>query len=812
MLNTEQNEIRLEDIKALNSIFDLFLTFINKFPIKKPRFNSDKFRGKLDDIEQKFHQNEKITRKEFVNQLNKLKSTIHKVVVPELLYIIGWHGGIIINDIGFCEFDNPSYSLDRLLKSIRLAIDSQMPYNLEVAVSCLEWLNKRYPENFEEFLNLFKQGKCEIINPSYSQPYNLIIGPESNLKHFEYGLKNLRKIGLDSNMYYCSESSIHPQIPQILKGFSIKYASLRTRLLGVNPTANSPHIGWIGLDNTSLDAIVDQSGIFNGEYWHGTFFQELPNLLFQAVARPFMKKIVYSNLEDFINTMPYQEEVWRMSKFSNIFGKFLSFTEFFELTERDGDFKYIRDEFRLSDHVFQSSKLFLYNKNSEILIIIAEILNGILSYYNQESKDALFEHLWEKLLPNQAHDCYVGPYIRSGDYSQTQLDMEELRNINLTKNPNTISELSIQIHKEIQDTCTSQMNGALLEIAKGILKEQINPEELPNTLFVFNPTPYSRRDIISFPLHQKNIHRKFIAEVPGFGYKIYSTSEEHNKIPKSKPLFFYELKLLDNFKKIEVIYKENLVYELSFLPLIPYDLELKEKYRNDVEEKYIFIGNAKNQSFKVEIVQFSGINRLEIILETNSKNHVILTPKVNIQKSLINYPFGIEETRRRQIQTLDFVWLKGISEQIIYIQKNSQRFEINQENFELKNILYDKGRYEFAIVITDKRDSLSVLEFVNSYYFRLLGIGLNKQRDIYDEEQSFLSIEPPLPIVFLWRRNTGLYLRTYNPTNEEIDIKLNGILVGKQVKEVDFIFKEITSLKSNQTKIKPWKIKTFKLL
>ena len=812
MLNTEQNEIRLEDIKALNSIFDLFLTFINKFPIKKPRFNSDKFRGKLDDIEQKFHQNEKITRKEFVNQLNKLKSTIHKVVVPELLYIIGWHGGIIINDIGFCEFDNPSYSLDRLLKSIRLAIDNQMPYNLEVAVSCLEWLNERYPENFEEFLNLFKQGKCEIINPSYSQPYNLIIGPESNLKHFEYGLKNLRKIGLDSNMYYCSESSIHPQIPQILKGFSIKYASLRTRLLGVNPTANSPHIGWIGLDNTSLDAIVDQSGIFNGEYWHGTFFQELPNLLFQAVARPFMKKIVYSNLEDFINTMPYQEEVWRMSKFSNIFGKFLSFTEFFELTERDGDFKYIRDEFRLSDHVFQSSKLFLYNKNSEILIIIAEILNGILSYYNQESKDALFEHLWEKLLPNQAHDCYVGPYIRSGDYSQTQLDMEELRNINLTKNPNTISELSIQIHKEIQDTCTSQMNGALLEIAKGILKEQINPEELPNTLFVFNPTPYSRRDIISFPLHQKNIHRKFIAEVPGFGYKIYSTSEEHNKIPKSKPLFFYEIKLLDDFKKIEVIYKENLVYELSFLPLIPYDLELKEKYRNDVEEKYIFIGNAKNQSFKVEIVQFSGINRLEIILETNSKNHVILTPKVNIQKSLINYPFGIEETRRRQIQTLDFVWLKGISEQIIYIQKNSQRFEINQENFELKNILYDKGRYEFAIVITDKRDSLSVLEFVNSYYFRLLGIGLNKQRDIYDEEQSFLSIEPPLPIVFLWRRNTGLYLRTYNPTNEEIDIKLNGILVGKQVKEVDFIFKEITSLKSNQTKIKPWKIKTFKLL
>lgn len=812
MINNELNGINLEDINALKSIFDLFLIFINKFPVRKPKFNSDKFRGKLEDIEHKFHQNEEITRKEFVNLLNKLKSTIHKVIVPELIYIVGQHGGIIINDIGFCEFDNPSYSLNRLLKNMRIAIDNQIPYNLEVAVSCLEWLNERYPEKFEEFLNLFKQGKCEIINPSYSQPYSLIIGPESNLKHFEYGLKNLKKIGLDSNMYYCSESSIHPQIPQILRGFNIKYASLRTRLLGVNPTANSPHIGWIGLDNTSLDAIVDQSGIFNGEYWHGTFFQELPNLLFQAVARPFMKKIVYSNLDDFMNNMPYQEEVWRMSKFANIFGKFLSFAEFFELTEKDGDFKYIRDEFRLSDLVFQSSKLFLYNKNSEILIIISEILNGVLSYFNHESKDTLFEHLWEKLLPNQAHDCYVVPYIRSGDYSKAQLNMEELRNINLTKNLNTISELSIQRHKEIQETCTSQIKVALTEIATIILKEQIKPENDPNTFFVFNPTPYSRRDIISFPMDHKNLHPKFIAEVPGFGYKIYSTSDEHNKTPKSKPIFFYELKLLDDFKKIEVKYKEKLVYELSFLPLIPYDLELKEKYSDEIEEKYIFIGNAKNQSFKVEIVQFSGINRLEIILETNSKNHVILTPKVNIQKSLINYPFGIEETRRRQVQTLDFIWLKGTKEQIIYIQKNSQRFEINQDSFEIKNILYNKGRYESAIVITDKRDSLSVLEFVNSYYFRLLGISINKQRDIRDEEQSFLSIEPPLPIVFLWRRKTGLYLRTYNPNNEEIVIKLDGILVGNQLKEVDFLFKEIISLKSNQTKIKPWKIKTFKLL
>ncbi|MFX0077014.1 MAG: hypothetical protein ACFE96_16325, partial [Candidatus Hermodarchaeota archaeon] len=754
-MKNEQMEIDLKDIESLESIFNLFLTFINKFPVRKPKFNINRFRKKIEDLKLRHHQNEKIEYKEYLSLLEKIKSTIQKVVLPEILYIVGWHGGIIINDIGFCEFDDPSYAMDRLIENMRLSIENQMPFNLEVAINCLKWLYQKYSERFEEFLDLFKKGKSEIINPSYSQPYNLIIGPESNLKHFEFGLKYLKDIELESNAYYYSESSIHPQIPQILKGFGIKYASLRTRLLGVNPTANSPHINWIGLDNTVIDAIIDQSGIFNGEYWHGTFFQEIPSLLFQAVARPYMKSIVYSSLEDFINKMPYQEAVWSVSENTDVFGKFFGLTEFFELTEKDGDFKYVRDEFRLSDNVFQSSKLFLYNKNSEISIGISEILNTILSFFNEDARDTFFDLLWEKLLPIQAHDCYVVPHIKSGDYLQIQLDIEDLRKTVLTKSPNSISKLSIQMHREIQTICKDQIKYMLLELAKEIFTNQVKLDENPNTIFVFNPTPYLRRDVV----HQKKFHCGFIAEIPGFGYKVYSLSEILNKKYDPELEFLYNINLSEDFKKIIVKYKDKLVYELSFLRSIPYELELIKKNTSDVEERYIFDGNANNKSLKVEIIQFKGINRLEVILETASENHVVLTPKVNILKSLINYPFGVEETRRNQIQTLDFVWLKSNSQQIIYIQKNSQRFEINHSNFELKNILFDKGRYEFAIVITDKGDNLTILKDVYSYYYRLLSIGINIEKENYEEENSFLSIKPPLPIISLWKRNSGLYLR-----------------------------------------------------
>lgn len=253
------------------------------------------------------------------------------------------------------------------------------------------------------------------------------------------------------------------------------------------------------------------------------------------------------------------------------------------------------------------------------------------------------------------------------------------------------------------------------------------------------------------------------------------------------------------------------MYKLSFLPLIPYDLELVNNDITNIEDRYLFRGEANNRSFTVEIVQFKGMNRLEITVESGSKNQVTLTPKINILKSLINYPFGIEETRRNQIQTLDFVWLNGNSEQIIYIQKNSQRFEINHENYVLKNVLFDKGRYEFAIVVTDKSDPISVLECVQSYYFELLGITLNIERKHYNAEGSLLSMNPPLPLISLWKRHSGIYLRTFNPTNEVVELKLNGNMVGKQLQEVNFLLNEMASIQSNKIKINPWKIKTIKL-
>ena len=784
--------IESEDILALEKVINLIKEFSEKNIIRKKQINFSKL---LDKVASLKSQNDKeIKEKTFNRVLQKLKTIIQQDLHIPIFFLVGAHGGVIIEDHGFCEFDSPEYALSTLIKRMELAITTNMPYNLEIATCCLEWLKLQSPILVSRFLELFSQGKFEIINPSYAQPYNLIISPESNIKHFEYGLKILKDLNLPCNIYYCSESSIHPQIPQILKGFDIKYGSLRTRLLGVNPTSNSVVISWIGLDNTSIEALIDQSGVFNGEFWHGTFFKELPNLLFQAVGRHFMEYILYSCIEDFMNELPLKEEVWRVSNYSDLIGKFLLCSDAFQMINKEGEYKFSRDQFLIGDYAVLTSELLLQNRNAEICLISAEYVNVISGLYNEKSNDSFFEELWKKLLVAQAHDSFVVPFIKTGDYSRTQLPKEEIDKLNLRDGGITISDLSIKIFSEIQTKCKAYIRNFFEEMTK-------SPEKSKEYFVAFNPTPFSRRDVVMI----EDSDQKFITEVPGFGYIRKLLSDIKSDIASS---FLFEISILKDQKTIQVKFINDIVYEMQFKSKIPYKLEVNQKRSNNVEEFIEIIGNEESSKFKLTITQYNGINRLEFILDASLSSEIIIVPKIQIKNAFINYPFGIEKTSRTKIQSLDFLWLKGSEQGLIYIQKNSQKFVINQETFQFSNLIPGKGRYEFCISMIENEPPLF---FVKTYYFRLLGCKFDKITNFDNLNSSFLSLNPPLPVVNLWSREIGTYIRLFNPSNENIHLKLKGELIKNQIREINFNFKEIALKINNTIEIGPWKIKTLKL-
>ncbi len=827
--------LTIEDINALGKVVELVEIFMKKNPLELARKKLKKVGEQLEKLKAIESNREKLSI--FYNRLTKnLRSIIKAEVTPDLFFIIGGHGGIIINDNGFCEFDSPTFAFDRLIERMKLAKETNNPYNIEVAVSCLEWLNRNDSDKFLKFKNIFETGKFEIINPTWSQPYALLIGAESNIKQFEVGLKTLRELELPSELYYASESSLHPQIPQILKNFNISRVSLRSRLLGVNPAAISPHITWIGLDDTKIDAIVDQSGLYNGEFFHGTFFQELPSLLFQAVSRPFIKEILYSSLEDFVMPLPYQEEIWRVQSREEIFGKFITCSEAFEFLLLNGEYKYKRDDFMLGDYIFNTPDLLLQNKNAEISLITAEIVNCLACFEDSSENaenDVFLENCWKNLLLTQAHDCHAVPFIRTGDYSSRQLSKEEFNKLDLNACEYNISQLSIKILEELQEKCGKFIKKNLKKIMKSVEGSKSSDKKYPDVM-VFNPTSIFRRELVEieadlagvkdlsligadepipFELMEGKLY--FLIEVPAFGYTICTFQEIKEEQPILMPEFYYKAEILKDGETIQINFKNKPIITLKFNSDRPYQLSIQKEYSNKVFQCLEILGtsNDSKQHFKMSITQQEKGERLEFRLEASFLKELILQPEIQINETHVNYPFGIEKTGRTKIQALDFMWLKGTDKGILYIQKNSPQFLINRESFEVRNVLKKASVHEFCIACTanNSHEYHDCMNIMQSYYYKVLTTIKYDDIDHAMKKHSFFQIEPNVSVISFWRRKNNIFIRFFNPSDKKATVSIQGDMISNKIEKVNFLLEKIAILEEPTIIMEPWKILTFKL-
>jgi len=511
-----------------------------------------------------------------------------------------------------------------------------------------------------------------------------------------------------------------------------------------------------------------------------------------------------------------------------VLGKFISCTEIFDAIKVDGQFEYSRDFFSLGKYIFVKSDLFLNNKNCEIALATAEILNCVLGLFNEISNVSL-DDLWKRFLLTQAHDNYAVPFVHHGDYSAQQLSQSEYERLNIKTGSTSISDLSIKIQKEIQTICTDFVNKSLEKLIENLRKRPEPTKKKGFDFLIFNPTNYRRRDIVKIPIGLDDPSKmmilsdkdelmdftydnsiiKFLPEVQPIGYKIYSLVERDERKNEVELNFLYELEIKAQ-KIIEISYNNSKVYELKFNASSDYKLSIKENERNSIENRYLIQGTVGNRTFNLEVIQYNRVNRLEFILESILLDEIILTPAFQVSKSFINYPFGTEETKRSNIQTLDFLWLMGGDKSIIYIQKNSQKFFINRENFEIRNSVKPSGKYEFSISIIHENNFLTVYQQLYIYKFNLLGTKIQGTYDYVKMEDSMLSLNPEINLINLWRRNNKKFLRILNPSNKKKTVEFNGLLVKDNLKLIDFNYQPIKNLKENELVIYPWKINTLK--
>lgn len=164
------------------------------------------------------------------------------------MFVDGFHGGVY----GHYPLKTyTGYMADQLEKhpgwSICLEIEPETWDSVMVAA----------PADYLRLREHVKTGRAEFTNPTYAQPYMYNISGESIIRQFEYGIRKTLEYFPEAEFltYAVEEPCFTSCLPQILKGFGFKYASLKcpnTCWGGYYAPVEGELVNWTGPDGSVI--------------------------------------------------------------------------------------------------------------------------------------------------------------------------------------------------------------------------------------------------------------------------------------------------------------------------------------------------------------------------------------------------------------------------------------------------------------------------------------------------------------------------------------------------------------------------------
>jgi hypothetical protein len=113
----------------------------------------------------------------------------------------------------------------RNLASLKRFPDLKISYEFSGAE--VEGIAEKFPDVVREMKARYDKGQLDFVNGTFAQPHLHTVGSESNWRQFEFGLGVYKKLfGKDVKVYQEQETSVHQQLPQILKKFGYEFMVL----------------------------------------------------------------------------------------------------------------------------------------------------------------------------------------------------------------------------------------------------------------------------------------------------------------------------------------------------------------------------------------------------------------------------------------------------------------------------------------------------------------------------------------------------------------------------------------------------------
>ena len=353
-------------------------------------------------------------------------------------FIDGYHGGIYGH--------LPPWQTKFMVEKLGQYPDWKI--NLELEPESWDSIAVQDPVSYAAFQRLFadqsSKGRIEYVNPAYGQSYMYNISGESIIRQLYYGMNKLRRHFPSAvfSTYSSEEPCFTSALPQILRSYGFKYASLKnpnTCWGGYTRAFGGELVNWVGPDGSSI-LTVPRYGIEALK----------PNSIWETIASANSREFVGRAFEDGIQHpvgMCLQDAGWAFGPWlrgKNVDsgggglvgnGSFVStggsaskgvgvyaptkyetwrgYVENITSGKADKDWRFSQEDVLVGlmwgSQVLQ--RIAREVRVSENKIVTAEKMAAMAGMWKGLVwPDVGFEGAWRTLLLSQHHDCWIVPY------------------------------------------------------------------------------------------------------------------------------------------------------------------------------------------------------------------------------------------------------------------------------------------------------------------------------------------------------------------------------------------------------------------
>ena len=309
-------------------------------------------------------------------------------------------------------------------------------------------------------------GRVEYVNPAYGQSYLYNISGESIIRQFYYGMRKLRQHfpGIVFSTYSSEEPCFTSALPQILRSYGFKYASLKnpnTCWGGYTRAYGGELIDWIGPDGTRLLTVPRYA--VEALKPHSTWETIASNNSVAYVQRAFgagighpvgmcLQDAGWANGPWIKPGEPFRprpgdpaNDVTRSYQ-PTLFETWRGYFEQHTNGKAGADWHFSQEDVLTSlvwgGQILQA--VARKTRAAENRIVAAEKLASMAAVLKGTSwPGASFDEAWRTLLLSQHHDCWIVPYNRLRGSTFTWADWVDRWTANTINRSDTIGDVSM---------------------------------------------------------------------------------------------------------------------------------------------------------------------------------------------------------------------------------------------------------------------------------------------------------------------------------------------------------------------------------